>query len=254
MVGIGLQGSLTGSGRLEVILLGVIVVAAVVLLLARLLRSTDRKRRRARPSTSTRTPPTSGRPVGTPRPAPPSTRRPEHPPHSPWHRRSPHPAEEGRRSDGGPTPRRPRGSTGAPGTSTEPGRAARPCTGCPSAPRSSITFHRCGRRGSTCRRTRAGPPTRRWATPGSRSAVVNPADPVPVVIDAPPFPPTSAPGAATLGGDASRRSRPGPVRPPARRRPATTPRPTPDGLRVRLGRSGPVPATGRRAARRDGGP
>jgi hypothetical protein len=45
-VGNGLQGSLTGSGRLEVVLVGVIVVLAAVLLLGRILRHTNRRRRR----------------------------------------------------------------------------------------------------------------------------------------------------------------------------------------------------------------
>ena len=120
MVGIGLQGSLTGSGRLEVILFGVIVVAAVVLLLARLLRSTDRKRRKGAsvyfdknaankgatgrdPSTGTAAYPSTGAPVA--QPMAPSFAAPR---------------RGGSPQDRGPTPGRPPGSTGAPGTSAGP--------------------------------------------------------------------------------------------------------------------------------------
>ena len=45
-VGNGLDGSLTGTGRLEVILVGVIVVLAAVLVLVRYLRNTNHKRRK----------------------------------------------------------------------------------------------------------------------------------------------------------------------------------------------------------------
>ena len=46
MVGNGLEGSLTGTGRLEVILVVAIVVLAAVLLLVRFRRSTEHKRRK----------------------------------------------------------------------------------------------------------------------------------------------------------------------------------------------------------------
>lgn len=126
MVGIGLQGSLTGSGRLEVILLGVIVVAAVVLLLARLLRSTDRKRRKGASvyfDKNAANKGTAGRDTSTGTAVYPSAGAPAAQPLAPSFAA---PRRGGSPQDGGPTPRRPRGSTGAPGTSTGTGSGGTP--------------------------------------------------------------------------------------------------------------------------------
>jgi len=131
VMGTGLDGSLTGTSRLEVILVGVIVVAAVVLLLARYLRGTDRKRRKSASvyfdknaankgaagrdtSTGTAVYPSTGSPV--PQPMAPSFAAPR---------------RGGSPQDGSQPPGRPAASTGAPRSPTGPGAGTSPVYGTP---------------------------------------------------------------------------------------------------------------------------